>query len=75
VLKAFVADPVFRERAVDIGALEPSVIELSGWVLTKAERMRATAVAKGIPGVLTVVNELLVGDPDGAEIPDIAPRA
>jgi len=75
VLKAFVADPVFRERAVDIGALEPSVIELSGWVLTKAERMRATAVAKGIPGVLTVVNELLVGDPDGAEIPDIAPHA
>ena len=59
---------------MDIGALEPSVIELSGWVLTKAERMRATAVARKVPGVVTVVNELLVGDPDAAEIPDIAPN-
>jgi len=74
VLAAFVADPVFRERAVDIGALEPSVIELSGWVATKAERMRATSIARNIPGVVTVVNELLVGDPDSVDIPDLAPR-
>jgi len=75
VLEAFLADPVFRERAVDIGALEPSVIELSGWVATKAERMRATAVARKVPGVDTVINELLVGDPDSIEVPDIAPTA
>lgn len=73
VLEAFLADPVFRERAVDIGALETAVIELSGWVATKAERMRATAVAKQVTGVVTVINELLVGDPDDLETADIAP--
>ncbi len=69
VLAAFIADPVLKDRAVDIEATSESVVELAGWVGSKSERMRATAVARRVPGVETVVNELMVGDPEamGAE--------
>jgi osmotically-inducible protein OsmY len=74
VLDAFVADPLFRERAVDIGAVDESVVELSGWVNTAEERERAGTLARGVPGVRTVVNELLVGDPDALSAEDLARR-
>jgi hypothetical protein len=64
VLAAFVTDELFRERPVDISAKDSAVVELTGWVRSKAERMRATAIARKVPGVITVVNELLVGDPE-----------
>jgi hypothetical protein len=64
VLAAFLADETFRERPVDISARDSEIVELTGWVRTKAERMRATAVARKVPGVVTVVNELMVGDPE-----------
>jgi len=64
VLEAFLADPALRERAVDISALDESVVELSGWVRTRAERRRAAEIARAVPGVSAVVNELFTGDPD-----------
>jgi len=64
VLAAFTADPVLRERAVDISALDGGVIELSGWVRSARERRRAAELARGVAGVETVVNELFTGDPD-----------
>jgi hypothetical protein len=72
VLAAFVADELFRERPVDISARDAAVVELTGWVRSKAERMRATALARKVPGVITVVNELLVGDPDTIDAEDLA---
>ncbi|MFN2635731.1 MAG: BON domain-containing protein [Gemmatimonadaceae bacterium] len=60
VLEAFRNDPTLSERAVDIGAVEAGIIELTGWVNSEEESHQAVAVARGVPGVDTVVNRLAV---------------
>jgi hypothetical protein len=62
VLEAFRNDPVLSERAVDIGAIGEGVIELAGWVHDDAEATHATTIARGVPGVETVVNRMAVGE-------------
>src|SRR5687768_16433591 len=54
VLEAFRNDPILSERAVDIGAVEERIIELTGWVNSDEESHQAVAVARGVPGVETV---------------------
>jgi len=66
VLEAFTNDPVLSERAVDIGAIGEGIIELSGWVNTEDEAHHAVTLARGVPGVETVVNRMLVGDREAA---------
>src|SRR5436305_4107466 len=61
VLEAFRNDPTLSERAVDIGALEDGIIELTGWVNSEDESRQAMVVARGVPGVETVVNRLVTG--------------
>ena len=60
VLEAFRNDPTLSERAVDIGAVEDGIIELTGWVNSDDESRQAVAVARGVPGVDTVVNRLAI---------------
>ncbi|HWL39028.1 MAG TPA: BON domain-containing protein [Gemmatimonadaceae bacterium] len=60
VLEAFRNDPILSERAVDIGAVEDRIIELTGWVNSDDEAHQAVAVARGVPGVETVVNRLAI---------------
>ena len=60
VLEAFRNDPILSERAVDIGAVEDRIIELTGWVNSEEESHQAVAVARGVPGVETVVNRLAI---------------
>ena len=60
VLEAFRNDPILSERAVDIGAVEERIIELTGWVNSDEESHQAVAVARGVPGVETVVNRLAI---------------
>ncbi|HUQ99887.1 MAG TPA: BON domain-containing protein, partial [Gemmatimonadaceae bacterium] len=60
VLEAYRNDPTLSERAVDIGAVEEGIIELTGWVNSEEESHQAVAVARGVPGVETVVNRLAV---------------
>jgi hypothetical protein len=60
VLEVFSNDPVLRERAVDIGAINPATIELTGHVYTETESEHAVTIARGVPGVTTVVNRLSV---------------
>jgi hypothetical protein len=62
VLEAFRNDPILSERAIDIGAIGDETIELSGWVNTEDEADHAVTVARGTPGVATVVNRLSVGE-------------
>ena len=62
VLEAFNNDPVLAERAVDIGAMGTGVIELAGWVDSDEEAEHAMTIARGVPGVETVVNRLMVDD-------------
>lgn len=58
VLEAFRNDPTLSERAIDIGAVEDGIIELTGWVNSEDEAHQAVVVARGVPGVDTVVNRL-----------------
>ena len=64
VLEAFNNDPILAERAIDIGAMGTGsgVIELAGWVDSHDEAEHAMTIARGVPGVETVVNRLLVDD-------------
>ena len=62
VLEAFNNDPILAERAVDIGTIGQGIIELAGWVDTDDEAEHAMTLARGVPGVETVVNRLMVDD-------------
>jgi len=60
VLEAYRNDPLLSERAIDIGAIQEGIIELTGWVNAEDEAKQAVDVARGVPGVDTVVNRLAV---------------
>jgi hypothetical protein len=62
VLEAFNNDPILAERAIDIGAMGSGVIELAGWVDSDDEAEHAMTLARGVPGVDTVVNRLMVDE-------------
>jgi hypothetical protein len=66
VLEAFRNDPILSERAVDIGAIGEGVIELAGWVHDDGEATHAITIARGVPGVETVVNRMAVGEIESA---------
>jgi hypothetical protein len=62
VLEAFRNDPILSERAIDIGSISDGVIELAGWVEDEGEQQHAVTIARGVPGVDTVVNRIAIGD-------------
>ena len=62
VLEAFRNDPILCERALDIGSIGEATIELAGWVTTEEEAEHAVTIARGVPGVLTVLNRIAIGD-------------
>lgn len=62
VLEAFRNDPILAERAVDIGSLGPQTIELAGWVNSEREAQHALTIARGVPGVATVINRMAIGE-------------
>src|SRR3954469_2724120 len=62
VLEAFRNDPILSERAIDIGGIGDETIELAGWVNNEEEAEHAVVLARGVPGVKTVVNRIAVGD-------------
>lgn len=62
VLEAFRNDPILSERAIDIGSVGEGVIELAGWVEEEPEARHAVTIARGVPGVGTVINRIVIGD-------------
>lgn len=60
VLAAFEEDEILSRRAVEISALGEGVIELSGWVHSTEEAVRAAAVARAVSGVEMVLNRVSV---------------
>lgn len=62
VLEAFRNDPILSERAIDIGSIGEASIELAGWVEDEDEAQHAVTIARGVPGVATVVNRIAIGD-------------
>ena len=67
VLDVFVNDPVLAECPVDIGAIRQGTIELTGGVQTREEYEHATTLARGVPGVETVVNRLDILEEESVE--------
>jgi hypothetical protein len=70
VLEAFANDPVLSERAIEIGSLSDGGITLAGRVHSAHEVTYASTIAGGTPGVVRVVNRLLVRADEQDEIPD-----
>jgi len=64
VLEAFNNDPILSERAIDIGAIGSDSIELEGWVDDDREAEHAVTLARGVPGVRSVANRLMVDAED-----------
>jgi BON domain len=62
VLEAFRNDEILSERAIDIGSIAQGVIELAGWVEDEDEAEYAVRLARGVPGVETVVNRIAIGE-------------
>lgn len=62
VLEAFVNDPVLVERDVEIEAMENAEIVLHGRVHTAREVAHAVTIARGVPGVAAVHQQLTVRD-------------
>lgn len=62
VLEAFFGDSLLSERGIDVGAISPGIVELSGSVWTEDEADRAVRVANGVEGVRTVVNRMEIED-------------
>ncbi|MEP7002593.1 MAG: BON domain-containing protein [bacterium] len=62
VLEAFRNDPILAERALDIGGIGEATIELAGWVTTEEEAEHAVTIARGVPGVQTVLNRIAIGE-------------
>jgi hypothetical protein len=73
VLEAFRNDPILAERAIDIGSIGDATIELAGWVEDEEEARHAVTIARGVPGVDTVVNRIALGDEE-ARFEDSARR-
>jgi hypothetical protein len=65
VLEAFQNDPVLAHRAVDISAIAPDTVELTGWVRVPTDAPHAVTIARGVPGVRHVVDRLVVRRPAG----------
>jgi hypothetical protein len=74
VLEAFRNDPILAERAIDIGSIGDGTIELAGWVEDDDEAKKAVTIARGVPGVDTVVNRIAIGDEE-RRFDDAARRA
>lgn len=60
VLETYHNDPILSERAIDIGAIDEGIIELTGWVYAASEAEHAVTIARGTPGVETVLNRLAI---------------
>lgn len=63
------ADPSLAELALEATPISAGVVELHGWVPSRAVRAYAGRVARGVPGVERVVNRLLVDGEDNGDLP------
>src|ERR1700675_3890783 len=55
------ADPSIQSKQISVGAAQ-GVVTLSGTVATDVERTQASAAAATVPGVKTVVNNIVVNN-------------
>jgi hypothetical protein len=70
VRQALRLDPALAHLTLDALAVSARTVELHGWVGTRAERTRAARVARGVPGLDTIINCLLVHGEDDFNSPE-----
>lgn len=58
VVKLLREDEILRTRGIDVAAVAPGLIELSGAVHSEQESHHAAEVVQSVPGVHTVLNRL-----------------
>lgn len=63
------ADPTLAELALEATPVAIGVVELHGWVPSRAVRAYAGRVARAVPGIERVVNRLLVDGEDDQGLP------
>jgi hypothetical protein len=63
------ADPTLAELALEATPVAVGVVELHGWVPSRAVRAYAGRVARAVPGIERVVNRLLVDGEDDRDLP------
>lgn len=61
---ALQAHPALRDLGLQAVAVSQEAVELRGWVASRATRALAARVARGVPGVETVINNILVRGED-----------
>jgi hypothetical protein len=67
---ALAADPELRDLGLHVTLVSRGTVELHGWVRSRAERARAGRLARGVAGVETVINSILVrGEDDRTHTP------
>ncbi len=66
---ALLAHPALRDLGLDVVAVSRSAVELRGWVASRATRTLAARVARGVTGVDTVINNILVRGEDDLAVP------
>jgi BON domain-containing protein len=69
VERALAADPEFKSLTLKALAVGPGVVELHGWVPTRASRARAMRRAAPVEGIESLINCLLVRGEDGPAEP------
>lgn len=62
VIRSLREDPILRTRGVDVAAIAPGIVELTGVVDTMEESHHAVDVVQALEGVRTVVNRLDLGE-------------
>ena len=62
VIKALRSDSILRSRGIDVAAVAPGIVELTGSVESEDEAHHAVDVVQGIAVVRTVLNRLTVGE-------------
>lgn len=61
---ALQAHPALRDLGLEAAAVSRNTVELRGWVASRATRALAARVARSVPGVESVINNILVRGED-----------
>jgi hypothetical protein len=70
VRQALRADPALAHLTLDALPVSAGIVELHGWVSTRAERTRAARLARVVPGLESLINCILVHGEDDFNSPE-----
>ncbi len=72
---ALTADPSLRDLNLQASAVAAGVVELHGWVSSRALRTRAGSAARAVAGIDRVINSILVRGEDDLDPRNVADQS